>query len=126
MGIKNIRQFEEFNIEDFLTQQRLLVTGVRAWNEYGTDKHIGTAVEVTIINDNTVYLDNDGNKLEGITNRFEKLTFKVAKDVDIALDAIVTPVHAVAKVYAQKGSNVRNQLSIKCDDIKVVGHAKGA
>ena len=106
MGIKNIRQFEEFNIEDFLAQKRLLVTGVRAWNEYGTDKHIGTAVEVTIINDNTVYLDNDGNKLEGIT--------------------IVTPVHAVAKVYAQKGSNVRNQLSIKCDDIKVVGHAKGA
>lgn len=126
MGIKNVRQFEDFKINEFLEQKRLLVTGSKPWNEYATDKHIGTAIEVTIINDNTVYLDNDGNKLEGVTNRFEKLTFKVAKDVDVPLDAIVTPVNAVAKVYAQKGSNVRNQLSIKCDDIKIVGHAKGA
>lgn len=126
MGLKNLNQFEGFNINEFLKEKRLLVTGVKDWKEYESNRVLGKAIEVTIISDNSVYLDSKGNKLEGVSNRFEKLTFKVSKDVDVPLDSIVTPVNAVAKVYAQKDSKFRNQLSIKCDDIKIIGQAKGA
>ena len=97
----------------------MLVTGVKPWNEFETDKHLGTVVEVTIVKDDTIYLDSNGNKLEGISNRFEKLSFKVSKDVNVPLDVFVTPVNAVATVYAKKDSKFRNQLSIKCDDIRI-------
>lgn len=51
-----------------------------------------------------------------MSNRFEKLTFKVSKDVEIPIEAIVEPLNATAAVYG----DYRNQLSVKCSDIKVL------
>lgn len=66
-----------------------------------------------IYRDDTAYVQKEG---ESITNRFEKLSFKVNKDVEVPAEAIIEPVDAVATVYG----DYRNQLSVKCADIKVL------
>uniref|UniRef100_UPI0006D1083B hypothetical protein n=1 Tax=Mediterraneibacter glycyrrhizinilyticus TaxID=342942 RepID=UPI0006D1083B len=73
----------------------------------------GTKVDVIIAEDNTAYdIKND----EIITNQYEKLAFKIKKDVNIPMNARVIPVNPVAVVYGE----YRNQLSVTADDIKVI------
>lgn len=47
------------------------------------------------------------------SNRFEKLRFKVNKDITIPMDAVIVPVNPVATVYGK----YRNNLSIKWDNV---------
>ena len=84
------------------------------WHYNVTDRsHI--ANQRAIIEDNTDYRDEDGNKLN-ISNRFEKLKFKVKKDIDVPLNAIINPINVTGKVTGE----YRNNLSLKCDDIQVI------
>lgn len=48
---------------------------------------------------------------------FEKITFKVAAEIDVPLNVEIVPINPVAKVYGE----YRNQLSVTADDIQVVG-----
>ena len=50
-----------------------------------------------------------------VSNRFEKLTFKVAADVDIPIDQYVEPTGVTAKVYG----DYRNLLSVAAEGITV-------
>jgi len=111
--MKKLNQFVKFLFEDFSKGKVYRVIGVRPWIDYNTKELMGTKVEVVIAEDNTAYDTKDG---ENVTNQYEKLAFKVKKDVNIPMNARVIPVNPVAVVYGE----YRNQLSVTADDIKVI------
>lgn len=113
MALKKLNQFLKFDFEAFSKGKYFQVTGCSEWKDFETKAHMGTKVNVAIVKDNTPYNLKDG---ESVSNRYEKLTFKVSKDINIPVDTIVVPVNAVATVYGE----YRNQLSIKADDIKIL------
>lgn len=110
--MKGLSQFLKFDWNSFANGKQFLVTGVSEYQDYESKAHIGTKVECIIAMDQTPYLFKDGKEF---TNRFEKITFKVSKDVDIPLESRVMPKGVVATIYG----DYRNQLSVKCDDIVV-------
>lgn len=75
---------------------------------------LGTKAEVVILQDKTDYGQSDG--ANSVTNLYEKLIFKVPKKLDIPLNTEVIPVNPKATIFGE----YRNQLSIVCDDIRVV------
>lgn len=111
--MKNLNSFIEFNWKAFAEGKTFLVTGISEYQDFDTKAHLGTKVECVIIEDNTHYKTKGG---EAVSNRYEKITFKVAKDVNIPVDSKVVPVNAVASIYGE----FRNQLSVKCDSIQIV------
>lgn len=100
-------------MEAFLKGKLLQATGSREWKDFDSGKHNGTIVDVAIVVDNTEYKQKAG---ETVTNLFEKLSLKVAKDITVPVNAKVVPVNAVGAIYGQ----YRNQLSVRCDDVKII------
>lgn len=113
MALKLLNQFLKFDCDSFLSGKVLRVTGISENVDYNTKKHLGTKVEVVITRDDTPYHCKAG---QVVSNRYEKLTLKLNKDVNVNLDDMVKPVNPIATVYG----DYRNQLSIKCDDIQVL------
>lgn len=114
--LKGLHNFNRFEIDRFLKDKRLNVTGCSLWKDYDSGQILGTKVEVVIVEDNTPYKPKkDGTP---VSNLYEKLTFKVDKKVDVRIGEEVVPVNAVATVYG----DYQNMLSIKASDIKVVQH----
>ena len=113
MALKKLNQFLQFDYPRFSDGKICQVVGVSEWVDYDTKKHIGTKIEVVIVEDKTRYTYKDG---EVVSNRFEKLVYKVKKDVKVPIDARVEPVNPVATVYG----DFRNQLSIVEDDIRII------
>ena len=111
--MKKLVQFQRFDILAFVHGKEFTVCGIGEWLDFATKAHLGTKLEVVISKDNTVYIQKDG---EHITNLFEKLVFKVPKDIKVPMGAIVEPVNAVATIYGE----YQNNLSVKADDVKVV------
>lgn len=111
--MKKLNQFQRFDWNAFCNGKLFLVTGTSEWQDYDTKEHLGTKVEVVIYKDDTKYAQKEG---EHITNRFEKLTFKVGKDIEVTLGSFVIPVGVTASIYG----DYRNQLSVKAEDIKVL------
>lgn len=115
--LKRLGEFRSFDWGRFSEEKTFVTTGVRPWQEYAngasTGKRLGTSVEVVILHDRTQYKDRDG---EQVSNRFEKLTFKVPEAVDVPLETQVVPVDVVATVYG----DFQNQLSVKCSRIDIV------
>lgn len=116
--LKRLAEFRQFDWERFADGKTFVTSGVRPWFEFRdghrTDNRLGTSVEVVILHDHTKYRDRDG---EQVTNRFEKLVFKVPQVIDIPVDAQVVPVDVVATVYGE----FQNQLAVKCariDEVK--------
>ena len=98
--MKKLNQFVKFLFDDFSKEKVYRVIGVRPWIDF-------------VAEDNTAYDTKDG---ENVTNQYEKLSFKIKKDVKVPMNARVIPVNPVAVVYGE----YRNQLSVTADDIKVV------
>ncbi len=117
--MKYLPQFSRFAWNEFISGKRFVSIGSRPWTDYNTGAVMGTRVEVVIWEDKTPYKRKDPSDTQ--TNRFEKLTFKLAKTVAVPADVEVVPVTAVATIYGDR----RDQLSIVCDDIRVV-EAKSA
>lgn len=99
----------------FVKDKVLEVTGVSDWKEYGTNNILGTKVEVTIVVDNTAYESKDGTQ---ISNVHEKFFLKVPKNIknNIKIGDVVEAVNPVATIYGKFSEN----LSVKCDDVKVI------
>lgn len=114
MALKKLRYFEYFDSELFFEGKRFKAIGKQDWIDYKTKKTIGTKVEVVIASDKTDYGCENG---EIISNIYEKLVWKVPKEVDVPMDVEVKPVNAVCTIFG----DYRNQLSIVCDDIEIVG-----
>ena len=108
--MKHLSQFIRFDLDAFLNGKELLVNSVSDWLDYEDKSVKGTKITAVIISDETEY-DKDGN------NRFEKLVIKVPKSIDVAVDSVVVPVNATARVYG----DFNNQLSVVADDIEIVG-----
>ncbi|SFI40105.1 hypothetical protein SAMN04487830_1591 [Pseudobutyrivibrio sp. OR37] len=111
--MKGLAQFVTFDAEAFFAGKTLVVTKLEENTDYKTKVHLGTKVECVIIDDKTPYVFKEGNQF---TNRYEKVTFKLEKDINIPLEAKVVPKGMKAKVYGE----YRNLLSITCDDLVVV------
>ena len=111
--MKYLNQFISFDWNRFAEGKTFLVTGVSEWVDYDSKSHLGTKVEVVILADNTKYEFKNGDRS---TNRFEKLTFKINKDLEIPMDSKVVPRGVTASVYGE----YRNLLSVKCTDINVM------
>lgn len=111
--MKGLNQFLSFNWDAFAEGKTFIVTGVSEYQDFDTKAHLGTKVDCVIATDKTLYKFKDG---EEFTNRFEKISFKIAKDVNIPIETRVIPVNAVASIYGE----YRNQLSVKAEDIQVI------
>lgn len=109
--MKNLSQFVNFDIDAFLDGKELLVLSVSEWVDFDDKTVKGTKITTVIIIDETDYNGKDGN------NRFEKLVIKVPKAIDVAVDSVIVPVNATARVYGDYNSN----LSVVAEDIEVVG-----
>lgn len=114
--MKKLDVFTHFDWEAFSTGKTFEVTSVNPWKESkDSDVVIGTAIEVAIVEDNTIYPPSKDGKT--VSNRYEKLKFKIPKtSLAVAIGDVVEPVNAVATVYG----DYRNQLSVKASDIKLV------
>lgn len=121
MSLKGIKQFVNFDWLRFAQGKKFVVTSCRDWQDYDKpDTHLGKKIEVAIVEDTTVYATGKGD--EKISNLFEKVTFKVAKEINVSIGAVVEAVGVTATVYGE----YQNQLALMADDIKVVTTAPAA
>ena len=110
--MKKLSQFLVFDWDAFAKDKRFLCVGGGEWVDFETKTHKGTRIEVVITTDHTPYKLRDG---EVVSNRLEKLAFKVAADVDIPIDQYVEPTGVTAKVYG----DYRNLLFVEAGGIAV-------
>lgn len=103
-------------MEAFSKDKVFMTTACREWKDFDTGSHLGTVVDVVIIKDDTPYKQKNN---ETVTNLYEKVSFKVTKDITIPVKSNIIPVNSTATIFGQ----YRNQLSIKCDDIKIISNS---
>lgn len=111
--MKGLYQFLHFNWEDFARDKTFVVIKTSDDIDYQSKMKIGKRIECVISTDRTQYNFKNGSEF---SNRFEKITFKTSKEVNIPLESQVVPKGVVAHVYG----DYMNQLSVKCDDIVIV------
>jgi Ni,Fe-hydrogenase maturation factor len=112
--MKKLNAFSRFDAEAFFADKKLQLLTVNEWTDYDTHAHMGLKADVVIIVDHTEYPTKPG---EQVTNKFEKLTVKVKKDVlSVQPNDIVRLVNPVCTIYG----DYRNQLSITADDLELV------
>lgn len=114
MALKKLNRFQYMDLECFFDGKRFRVVGKQPWIDYKTKERIGTKIEVVIFVDKTDYGCEEG---EFVSNIYEKLVFKVPKEVDVPMDAEIRATNPEGTVYGE----FRNLLSIVCDDIEIVG-----
>lgn len=117
--MRGLNQFEGFDFTRFCQGKKFVTTASKAWVDYGTKQKLGTVVTVAITEDQTAY--KPGKDGKAISNLFEKMNWKVARDVNIPVGVQVEPVDGVATVYGE----YRNQLSVQVADIKVIQPTSG-
>ncbi len=113
--MKGLNQFLFFNWEAFAEGKSFVVIGVSEYLDFDTKEHLGTKVDCVIAVDKTPYKFKDGNTF---SNRFEKISFKVSKDINVPIDSRVMPKNVVATVWKEKETNIP-QLSVKCEDLAI-------
>lgn len=84
---------------------------IKSWQDYQNKQVLGSIVTVVIMNDSTYYGEGVAS-----SNRFEKIRLKVKKQVSVSVNSLVVPVNPKCRVYG----DYNNQLSVTCDDIKVI------
>jgi len=113
--MKKLNLFTKFLWEDFAKGKRFICIGCTPWRDFDHDEVLGTKVETAIIEDTTSYGDPE------VTNLYEKISFKVGKDLKIPINTEVKPKGVVATVYG----DYRNQLSCTAEDVIIVTKDKG-
>ena len=109
--MKFLNMFLKFNWSAFAKGKRFMCIGCKDWTDYKSGEYLGTKIEAVIMQDDTNYGKEDGE-----SNIFEKVTFKVSKDLDIPLNSEIVPKSVEAKVYGE----YRNLISCTAEDIEVV------
>lgn len=111
--MKGLNKFMGFDWEKFSEGKEYTVTGCSEWMDFITKQHLGTKVEVIISKDETDYRLKDGSTM---SNLYERLIFKVEKDVKIQTGAKVTLVNPTVTAYGKNKdgsfSNFLNCLSV--------------
>lgn len=111
--MKKLSMFTYFDFDGFAKGKKFVSTGIQPLKDFDSGKVIGTKVEAVIAQDNTNYGNKEG---EVVSNLYEKLVFKVPKNIDIPMSVEIRPVNAQATVYG----DYRNQLSITAENIEVI------
>lgn len=113
--MKNLYQFQQFDLGAFLIGKELMVTGCGLWKDHDTGAELGTKVDVAITKDDTTYFPSKDGHIQ--TNLYEKLSVKLSKfNFTVPVGSIVTIVNGTATVYG----DYRNQLSVRAEDVKVI------
>lgn len=81
--MKGLIQFLSFDWNRFAADKIFICTAVSELLDFESKVHLGTRVEAVIVEDKTPYQFKNGAVF---SNRFEKLTFKVNKDINIPVD----------------------------------------
>lgn len=90
------------------------VTGIPEWLDYESKQPMGWRIDTVITRDDTKYRVKDG---QVISNLYQPQTFKCAAKPDVKIGDIVEAVDVTAcTLYGQ----FRNQISIKCQTMRVV------
>ena len=117
--MRGTHQFEEFNFSKFSQGKDYTVTGLSEWLDYDTKKPMGWRVDTVVTRDDTQYRTKDD---QVISNLYQPQVFKCSAKPDVKVGDIVEPVDITAcTLYGQ----FRNQISVKCDSVKVVTPAAG-
>ena len=114
MSLKKLTRFLQFNSTEFFKDKRFKALSISPWTDYDTKERIGNKIEVVIVSDRTDYGCKDG---ETVSNIYEKLIFKVAKDANVKAGMEIVPINPICNVYG----DYRNMLSVVCEEIEVVG-----
>ena len=107
--MKKLNLFTVFDWPSFVKGKRFVCTGCSEWKDFDTGTYLGTKVETAIVADTTDYGDDSGS----VTNLFEKLVFKVGKNLTVPIGAEIQAKGVQATVYG----DYRNQLSCTAEDI---------
>lgn len=110
--MKGLKEFLTFDWGKFSKDKQFIVVGVGEYTEFNSQRHLGTKIESVIITDNTSYTYKD----KPFTNLYEKISFKVTKDIDVPLNSIIVP---AGEIKATVFGDYNNQLSVICSDIKI-------
>lgn len=113
--MKKLSMFSVFLWDKFEEGKRFVCTGCSEWRDFDSGKVIGTKIETAIIEDRTKYDDPN------VTNLYEKIVFKVGKDIKIPLNSEVRFNGVKATVFGE----YRNQLSCTAENVTVVSRDKG-
>lgn len=111
--MRYLGQFTRFDFAAFAADKVFMATGQRPWADRDTGAKLGTIVDAVIFKDATTYKRKEGDTS---TNQFEKLAFKVPKEIVIPAESEIRPVNPVATVYG----DYRERLSVKADSVEVV------
>lgn len=120
--MRYLPQYVSFDYGRFVDGKELTAMTCEPDIEYKTKKDLGgSKLSVVITKDKTAYAPNKDGSPVG-NNLFEKFNVRCAKRVTIPAGSVVELVNAVAIVFG----DFRNQLSVRCDDVKVIsGSQKG-
>ena len=110
--MKGLKEFLTFDWHNFSKDKQFLVVGTAEYTEFDTKRHLGTKIEAVIITDNKPF-----------TNLYEKISFKVTKDIDVPLNSIIVP---AGEIKATVFGDYNNQISVICSDIKIVEPTKAS
>lgn len=108
--MRHLSQYQKFMWDAFVKGKRFMCIGNREWKDRDSRAHLGTIVDAVIMQDATDYGGKEGNNL------YEKLSFKVSKDIAIPMNVEIVPKNVEAVVYGE----FRNQLSCTAENIDVV------
>lgn len=111
--MKKLSMFLSFNFNEFARNKTFICISTSPWKDFESGEILGTKVETVIAKDETNYNVKDG---ETVTNLYEKLVFKVNKNIDIPINAVIQPKGVQASVFGE----YRNQLSCTAEDIVIV------
>lgn len=117
--MKGTHQFEQFDMAGFSKDKDYTVTGTSEWLDYETKKPLGWRIDTVITRDDTQYRVKDG---QAISNLYQPQAFKCIDKPDVKIGDIVEAVGVTAcTLYGQ----FRNQISIKCQTMRVVTPTAG-
>lgn len=111
--MKGLSQFQCFDWDAFAQGKAFVVVGVGAYQDFQTKENLGTKLDCVIAIDKTVYDFKNGTPF---SNRYEKISFKVKKDINIPLETRVVPKNVKATIYGE----YRNMLSVTCEDVDII------
>ena len=83
VALKKLRNFLMFDYESFAKGKRLLSVSQQPWKDFKTSEVLGSKIEAVIAQDKTDYGLKDG---EVVSNLYEKLVFKIPKEIQIPVN----------------------------------------